>query len=73
MRQFNAPRVEETKESTEVVVDTGTLPDGRRRRKANRWAPDQTKINIPGMPTAITSDMGKDKMELYTSTSQYIQ
>ncbi|GAB5590241.1 Branchpoint-bridging protein [Umbelopsis nana] len=39
--------------------------DGPRKRKS-RWGATETKINIPGLPTAISSSMTKEQREQYS-------
>ncbi|OMH82094.1 Branchpoint-bridging protein, partial [Zancudomyces culisetae] len=40
---------------------------GSRQRRRNRWGDSESKVNIPGVPTAITADMTKEQLENYTA------
>ena len=39
--------------------------NGQRKRRS-RWGASDTKINIPGLPTAISSTMSKEQREQYS-------
>jgi hypothetical protein len=48
-------------------VTNGDAPseNGQRKRRS-RWGASDTKINIPGLPTAISSAMTKEQREQYS-------
>nr|CAG8446066.1 12715_t:CDS:2 [Entrophospora candida] len=37
----------------------------RRRKRRSRWGGEESKVNIPGLPTAITSKMSKEQLDAY--------
>ncbi|CAJ0763371.1 23480_t:CDS:2, partial [Entrophospora sp. SA101] len=37
----------------------------RKRKRRSRWGGEESKVNIPGLPTAITSKMSKEQLDAY--------
>ncbi|CAH1764235.1 1451_t:CDS:2, partial [Entrophospora sp. SA101] len=37
----------------------------RRNKRRSRWGNEESKVNIPGLPTIITSKMSKEQLDLY--------
>ncbi|OZJ04483.1 hypothetical protein BZG36_02673 [Bifiguratus adelaidae] len=38
-----------------------------KRRKKSRWGTEESKVNVPGMPTALTANMSKEQLEIYVT------
>ncbi|CAG8728242.1 26297_t:CDS:2 [Racocetra persica] len=48
--------------------ENGEQTDGseeRKRKRRSRWGGEESKVNIPGLPTAITSNMSKEQLDTY--------
>ncbi|RKP13967.1 hypothetical protein BJ684DRAFT_9311, partial [Piptocephalis cylindrospora] len=41
------------------------IADGRPRRKKNRWGPVEVRLQVPGVPTTLTTNIPSEKLELY--------
>jgi hypothetical protein len=51
---------------TLLVTNGSSNSDEHQRKRKSRWGATDTKINIPGLPTAISSSMTKEQREQYS-------
>ena len=59
--------------SEDVVDDSETTnadqqfdaAEERRKKRRSRWGSEDSKVNIPGLPTAITASMTKEQLDTY--------
>ncbi|CAG8496338.1 11997_t:CDS:2 [Diversispora eburnea] len=51
-------------EETDQHAD-GNNEERSRRKRRSRWGGEESKVNIPGLPTAITSNMSKEQLDTY--------
>ncbi|KAF9923657.1 hypothetical protein FBU30_006272 [Linnemannia zychae] len=56
---YRSPR----NEVSSVKKDDGT--DEPRRKRKSRWASDGEKVTIPGMPTALPTNMTEEQLEMF--------
>jgi splicing factor 1 len=62
------------KRTSEDLADDSEISSGtqqldaaeeRRRKRRSRWGSEDSKVNIPGLPTAITASMTKEQLDTY--------
>ncbi|CAG8567518.1 12122_t:CDS:2, partial [Ambispora leptoticha] len=66
--EFNSNNVgmnslKRVKSESEDQQTDGT--EDRKRKRRSRWGGEESKVNIPGLPTAITANMTKEQLDTY--------
>ncbi|KAM3583468.1 hypothetical protein VKS41_004379 [Umbelopsis sp. WA50703] len=61
-----SPTTERGRDPSPKVTTGSTNSEERQRKRRSRWGATDTKINIPGLPTAISSSMTKEQREQYS-------
>ncbi|KAH8548072.1 hypothetical protein BGW37DRAFT_508104 [Umbelopsis sp. PMI_123] len=61
-----SPSNERGRDPTPKVTNGNNNSENGQRKRRSRWGASDTKISIPGLPTAISSSMTKEQREQYS-------